>query len=284
MSDSEARQRTAIERFRALHDSGCFVLPNPWDAGSAVFLARLGFEALATTSAGFAFTQALPDDVTAIPRDVMLAHVRDVVTATPLPVNADFQAGYADAPEGVAGNVALCVASGVAGLSIEDATGNPAAPLYERGLAIERIRAARRAIDGTGLPVLLTARCEAWLVGHPDAERLALDRLAAFAEAGADCLFAPGVRTPEAIAAIVKAVAPKPVNVLVSAPSPVLTMSRLADLGVRRVSVGSALARVAWGAFLRAATGLKETGTFDGLAGAASFAELNAAFRETGRG
>ncbi len=284
MSDPEARSRAAIARFRALHLSGCFVLPNPWDAGTAVFLARLGFEALATTSAGFAFTRAFPDDVTAVPRDVMLAHVKDVVAATSLPVNADFQAGYADEPEDVAANVALCVATGVAGLSIEDATGDPAAPLYERGLAIERIRAARRAIDGSGLPVLLTARCEAWLVGHPDAERLALDRLAAFAEAGADCLFAPGVRTPEAIAAIVKAVAPKPVNVLVSAPTPVLTISRLADLGVRRISVGSALARVAWGAFLRAATSLKETGTFDGLAGAASFAELNAAFREAGRG
>jgi len=284
MSDPEARSRAAIARFRALHLSGCFVLPNPWDAGTAVFLARLGFEALATTSAGFAFTRAFPDDATAVPRDVMLAHVKDVVAATSLPVNADFQAGYADEPEDVAANVALCVATGVAGLSIEDATGDPAAPLYERGLAIERIRAARRAIDGSGLPVLLTARCEAWLVGHPDAERLALDRLAAFAEAGADCLFAPGVRTPEAIAAIVKAVAPKPVNVLVSAPTPVLTISRLADLGVRRISVGSALARVAWGAFLRAATSLKETGTFDGLAGAASFAELNAAFREAGRG
>lgn len=284
MNAPEARQRAAIERFRALHLSGCFVLPNPWDAGSAVLLARLGFEALATTSAGFAFTRALPDDLTAVPRDAMLAHVGEVVAATPLPVNADFQAGYADDPEGVAGNVALCVATGVAGLSIEDATGDPAAPLYERALAIERVRAARRAIDGTGRPVLLTARCEAWLVGHPDAERLALDRLAAFADAGANCLFAPGVRTPEAIEAIVKAVAPKPVNVLVSAPSPVLSLSRLTELGVRRVSVGSALSRVAWGAFLRAAASLKETGTFDGLAGAASFAELNAAFREAGRG
>ncbi|HEX9945864.1 MAG TPA: isocitrate lyase/phosphoenolpyruvate mutase family protein [Thermoanaerobaculia bacterium] len=282
MNDASAAQPSAIARFRSLHSSGCFVMPNPWDAGTAVYLQHLGFEALATTSAGFAFTQALPDEVAAIPRDVMLAHVREVVAATPLPVNADFQSGYAHDPEGVAANVALCIATGVAGLSIEDATGDPAAPLYEERLAVDRIRAARAAIEGSGVPVVLTARCEAWLVGHPDPARVALERLVSYAEAGADCLFAPGVRDPEEIAAIVKAVAPKPVNVLVSAPSAGLSVSRLADLGVRRISVGSALARVAWGAFIRAARGLVTSGSFDGLADAASFAELNSLFRNRG--
>jgi 2-methylisocitrate lyase-like PEP mutase family enzyme len=211
----------------------------------------------------------------------MLAHVREVAAATPLPVNADFQSGYADDPEGVAENVALCIATGVAGLSIEDATGDAAAPLYERSLAIERVKAARAAVDASGVPVLLTARCEAWLVGHPDAARVALDRLAAFAEAGADCLYAPGVRDPEPIAAIVRAVAPKPVNVLMSAPHPSLTLSRLEDLGVRRISVGSALARVAWGAFIRASKSLLTTGSFDALGDAAPFAELNGLFATT---
>ncbi|HEX3527514.1 MAG TPA: isocitrate lyase/phosphoenolpyruvate mutase family protein [Thermoanaerobaculia bacterium] len=269
---------TAIARFRALHESGCFLLPNPWDVGTSIYLQHLGFQALATTSAGMAFSRGLPDSVSAVSRDDMLAHIRDIVAATPLPVNADFQTGYADEPEGVAANVALCIATGVAGLSIEDATGNANNPLYERGLAIERVKAARAAIDASGIPVVLTARCEAWLVGHPDAARVALDRLVAFAAAGADCLYAPGVRDPQQIAALVKAVAPKPINVLISAPNPELPLSRLADLGVRRVSVGSALARVAWGAFIRAAQGMLADGTFDGLAGAAPFAELNRLF------
>ncbi|HEX3552167.1 MAG TPA: isocitrate lyase/phosphoenolpyruvate mutase family protein [Thermoanaerobaculia bacterium] len=282
MSDSGPAQLSAIARFRKLHASGCFVIPNPWDAGTARYLQHLGFEALATTSAGFAFTRGLPDEVAAIPRDTMLSHIREVVAATPLPVNADFQSGYAHEPEGVAANVALCVATGVAGLSIEDATGDAAKPLYEDRLAVDRIRAARSAIDASGMPALLTARCEAWLVGQPDPARVALARLVAYAEAGADCLFAPGVREPEEIAAIVKAVSPKPVNVLVSAPSSVLSVSRLADLGVRRISVGSALARVAWGAFLRAAQSIATTGSFDALAGAASFAELNELFRDRG--
>jgi 2-methylisocitrate lyase-like PEP mutase family enzyme len=268
----------AVVAFRALHESGCFVLPNPWDVGSAVYLQRLGFKALATTSAGFAFTRGLPDAVRAIPRDSMLAHIREVAAATRLPVNADFQSGFADDPEGVAENVTLCVSTGAAGLSIEDATGDPAHPLYDRAQAIERVRAARRAIDATGVPVVLTARCEAWLVGHSEPARIATDRLVAFAEAGADCLFAPGVRDLATIAAIVKAVAPRPVNVLVSAPSSDLTLSRLADLGVRRVSVGSALARVAWRAFMDAARSIAETGTFDALAGAAAFSEINALF------
>lgn len=268
----------AAARFHALHHSGCFVMPNPWDAGSAVFLHHLGFRALATTSAGFGFSRGLPDEVRAIPRDLMLAHIREVVEATPLPVSADFLSGYADEPEAVADNVARCIAAGAAGLSIEDATGDRAAPLYERDLAVRRIAAARRAVDASAHPPVLTARCEAWLVGTPEPARVALDRLAAYAEAGADCLFAPGVRDPQDIAAIVKAVSPRPVNVLVSSPSPALSLARLEDLGVRRVSVGSALARVAWGAFMRAARAIAETGTFDGLEGAATFAELDALF------
>ena len=184
----------AISAFRALHGSGCFVMPNPWDAGSAKYLNHLGFKALATTSAGVAFSRGLPDGVKAMSRDAMLAHIRDIVGATPIPVNADFQSGYADDTEGVAANVTLCVHTGAAGVSIEDATGSDASPLYARDLAIQRIRAARRAIDATGIPVVLTARCEAWLVGERDPARTALDRLVAFADAGADCLYAPGVR------------------------------------------------------------------------------------------
>ncbi len=267
-----------ISTFRELHKSGCFLLPNPWDEGSARCLKYLGFKALATTSAGLAFSRGLPDTVTALSRDEVLMHVKTIVGATDLPVNADYQNGYADEPENVAANVVLCVATGAAGLSIEDATGNDLSPLYERSLAVERIRAARQAIDSTGKPVILTARCEAWLVGEPEPFRVALDRLVAYADAGADCLFAPGVREPEEIASIVKAVAPKPVNVLISAPVPGLTVERLADLGVRRISVGSALARSAWGAFLRAAKDIAATGSFECFADAASFAELNEIF------
>lgn len=279
LNHPHAAQLAAVARFRALHLAGCFVLPNPWDVGTARFLEHLGFQALATTSAGFAFTRGLPDEVSAIPRHAMLTHVRELVEATALPVNADFQNGYADAPEDVAESVALCVATGVAGLSIEDATGERASPLYERDLAVERIRAARSAIDDARIPVVLTARCEAWLVGDAAPFRTAVERLVAFAEAGADCLYAPGVRDPGEIAAIVQAVAPKPVNVLVSAPGSGLTVDRLAGLGVRRISVGSALARAAWGGFLRAARGIAATGSFDELAGAASFDELEAVFR-----
>jgi 2-methylisocitrate lyase-like PEP mutase family enzyme len=269
----------AIAAFRALHESGSFVIPNPWDIGSAKYLQHLGFKALATTSAGYAFTRGLPDEVTALSRDDVLAHIRDIVNATPLPVNADFQSGYAHEPEAVAANVTLCVHTGTAGLSIEDNSGDKSKPLYERSLAIERISAARAAIDATGIPVILTARCEAWLVGDANPARTALDRLVAFADAGADCLFAPGVLDTETISAIVKAVAPKPVNVIVFAPDTGLTVSKLADLGVRRISVGSALARVAWGAFIRTAEGIAENGSFEGFAGAASFSELNAIFK-----
>jgi 2-methylisocitrate lyase-like PEP mutase family enzyme len=243
-----------------------------------VYLRHLGYKALATTSAGFAFTQGLPDTVLAIKRDDMLAHIRKVVAATPLPVNADFQTGYADSPEGVAANVTLCIATGIAGLSIEDAAGDDAAPLYEATLAVDRIRAARAAIDASEVPVVLTARCEAWLVSQPDPLRVAIDRLVRYSEAGADCLYAPGVSEPDEIAAIVKAVSPKPVNVLVSRGNPALSVARLADLGVRRVSVGSALALVAWGAFIRAAQSIAATGSFDAFADAAPYNELNDLF------
>jgi 2-methylisocitrate lyase-like PEP mutase family enzyme len=268
-------QPSAVTEFRALHESGCFVLPNPWDIGSAVYLQQLGFKALATTSAGFAFSQGRPDSVSAVPRELMLRHISEMVQATTLPVNADFQNGYRDEPEGVAESVQLCIATGVAGLSIEDATGDGATPLYEFDLAIKRVAAARAAIDSSGIPVVLTARCEAYLVGAPDTARAALDRLVAFAAAGADCLFAPGVRDPVEIAAMVKAVAPKPVNVLASAPNPDLSVDRLASLGVRRISVGSALARVAWGAFMRSAQSIRNSGSFDSFAGAAPFSEID---------
>ena len=278
MNDAMASQTSVVARFRVLHESGCFVLPNPWDVGTAVYLEHLGFDALATTSAGFAFSRGLPDSVSAVTRGAMLAHISEVVEATSLPVNADFQTGYADEPEGVATNVALCVATGVAGLSIEDASGDTAAPLYEFSLAVERIRAARAAIDASGVPVVLTGRCEAWLVGQQDPARVALERLVAYADAGADCLYAPGVRDSDEIKAIVRAVSPKPVNVLVSRANPVMSLSRLADLGVRRVSVGSALALVAWGAFIRAAESIAATGSFDAFADAAPYGELNDLF------
>jgi 2-methylisocitrate lyase-like PEP mutase family enzyme len=271
-------QSSVIARFTAMHQSGCFVLPNPWDAGTAVYLEKLGFEAVATTSAGFAFSRGLPDSVTAVSRGMMLAHIAEVVEATTLPVNADFQNGYADEPEAVATNVALCIATGVAGLSIEDASGDDAKPLYDFSLAVERVRAARAAVDQSGVPVVLTGRCEAWLVGQPDPARVALERLVAYAEAGADCLYAPGAHDPNDIAAIVKAVSPKPVNVLVSSSNNELSVSRLADLGVRRISVGGTLARVAWGAFMKAAKSIKETGTFDVFAEAAPFDEIQDVF------
>lgn len=270
---------SAVESFKALHASGCFVLPNPWDAGTAVYLKHLGFKALATTSAGYAFSRGLPDKPDVMTVDDVLAHVRDIVQATTLPVNADFQNGYADDPEAVAENVARCVATGVAGLSIEDAAGNSATPLYDIQLAVERIKAARRAIDASGIPVVLTGRCEAWLVGDPNAFAISLERLTAYSEAGADCLYAPAVTDPREIEAIVKAVSPKPVNVLVWRPDPNLTVAKLADLGVRRISVGAALARVAWGSFMRAAQSIATTGSFDSLGEAAASAELNKLFQ-----
>lgn len=271
---------TAVTAFRDLHDAGCFVLPNPWDVGTARYLHHLGFKALATTSAGVAFARGRPDAIASVPLGEMLAHIRDIVAATPLPVNADFQDGYARTPEDVAANVAACIETGVAGLSIEDNSGERQVPLFDRALAVDRIRAARAAIDESGIPVVLTARCEAWLVGAADPARIALDRLVAFADAGADCLYAPGVRDLATIATLVAAVAPRPLNVLVSAPSAELTVARLGDIGVRRISVGSALARVAWGAFIRSARSIADTGTFDALAGAAPMAELQDRFSE----
>jgi 2-methylisocitrate lyase-like PEP mutase family enzyme len=269
-------QASAVAQFRALHQSGCFVIPNPWDVGTAIYLQHLGFKALATTSAGFAFSRGLSDGK--VPRDEMLAHIRDIASATPLPVNADFLNGFADKPEDVAANVKLCIETRVAGLSIEDSTGDDASPLYGESLATERVRAARKVIDDSKIPVVLTARCEAWLVGHPDALNLARERLVAYAEAGADCLYAPGVREPDEILELVKALSPKPLNVLVSRPSEKLSVARLADLGVRRISVGSALSAVAWGAFIRAAREIAESGTFDSLSGAVPFAEINGIF------
>ena len=274
-----SENHSVASKFRAMHESGCFVLPNPWDIGTAIYLERLGFKALATTSAGFAFSRGKPDG--GVPRDEMLGHIREIAAATSLPVNADFLNGFADKPKNVAANVKLCIDKGVAGLSIEDNSQNPAAPLYEKKLAIERIRAARSAIDASKTGVLLTGRCEAWLVGHRDPLHTALDRLAAYAEAGADCLYAPGVSDPNEIAQIVKIVAPKPVNVLVSGFNHQLSLSQLADLGVRRISVGSGLALAAWGAFLRAAKNISTNGTFNLLADNASSADLNELFRNT---
>jgi 2-methylisocitrate lyase-like PEP mutase family enzyme len=270
-------QKSAVARFQALHNYGCFVLPNPWDVGTAIYLERLGFKALATTSAGFAFSRGKPDG--GVPRDEMLAHIREIVNATALPVNADFQGGYGDEPEDVAANVRLCIETAVAGLSIEDSTGHSDRPLYEKKLAVERIRAARTAIDASEAGVVLTGRCEAWLVSNPDPLRTALDRLPRYAEAGADCLYAPGVSRPDEIAQIVKAVAPKPVNVLVSGFNHHLTLAEIADLGVRRISVGSGLALAAWGALLRTAREIKTDGTFNLLANNAPSADLNELFR-----
>jgi 2-methylisocitrate lyase-like PEP mutase family enzyme len=275
----QTAQSLVIERFRTLHHSGCFILPNPWDAGTAVYLHDLGFEALATTSAGFAFSRGKQDG--AVPRDEMLAHIGEIVEVTPLPVNADFQSGYADEPEGVAANVKLCIATGVAGLSIEDNTGRADSPLYETSLAVDRIRAARETIDASGIPVVLTGRCEAWLVGQADPFHVAIERLVAYAAAGADCLYAPGASEPEEIAEIVRAVSPKAVNVLVSGFNHQLAMSQLSDLGVRRISVGSGLALVAWNAFIRAARSLT-SGSFQAFADAARSDELNKLFSQRG--
>jgi 2-methylisocitrate lyase-like PEP mutase family enzyme len=268
----------AISAFRQLHDSGCFVIPNPWDIGTARYLGHLGFPALATTSSGFSFSRGLPDTDWAVPRDMALTHIAEIVAATDLPVNADFESGYAHDPEPLSENVRLCVATGVAGLSIEDATGDRDSPLYDLPFAVERIRVARAAIDETGTGVLLTARAECHLVGHPEPLRESIKRLVAYAEAGADVLYAPGPRSREDIRAIVSAVAPKPVNVLVSSAIG-LTVSELTELGVRRISVGSALARAAWGAFVRAAESIAKDGSFDGFADAEPFADLNDFFR-----
>ena len=262
--------------FRNLHESGCFVLPNPWDVGSARYLQHLGFRALATTSAGAAFAMGFPDSDRLIPRDAMLAHVHALADACDVPLNVDFGSGYAREPADVAANVRLCTDAGVAGLSIEDATGDHAAPLRSLDHAVACVRAARRAIDAAGTDVVLTARAERF-AARQDLDDV-LRRLRAFADAGADCLFAPGLATREQIAAVVRALAPKPVNVLVGAPG--FTVQELADLGVRRISVGSALARTAWAGFARAAREIADAGRFDGLAAAMPHAALDGFFRD----
>ena len=260
--------------FRTLHDSGCFVIPNPWDAGSARLLAQLGFQALATTSAGFAWSTGRPDN--GVTLEDALAHFRTIAHAVDVPVNGDFEGGFAVEPEGVAANVRLAAATGVAGLSIEDSTGDPANPLFEFELSAERIRGARRALDGSGADIVLTGRSEGFIVGRPDLAET-IRRLVAFAEAGADCLYAPGIRSPRDIAAVVAAVAPKPVNVLVGADF--TTVVELAALGVRRISVGGALARTAWTGVLDAAREIARHGTFTALGRAVPFAEIDGLFR-----
>ena len=260
--------------FRLLHETGCFVIPNPWDAGSARFLASLGFKALATTSAGFAWSKGRSDN--GVTRDMVIAHLQEMVAATDLPVNADFESGFGSDPDELATSVRLAVETGIAGLSIEDSTGHAAQPLHALDAAVARIRAARKAIDSAGGDALLVGRAECFLVGRPDlAETVA--RLKAYAQAGADCLYAPGLRTREHIAAVVDAVAPKPVNLLVGSPSE-LTVRDIGALGVRRISVGGALARSAWGGFMRAARLIAEQGRFDGFRDAASGADLDAFF------
>ena len=277
MSPDIANKRRA---FAALHQSGCFVIPNPWDAGSARYLQSLGFKALATTSAGFAWSHARADN--GITRDMALAHLHEMVAAVDVPINADFENGFAPDAAGVAENVRLAVATGVAGLSIEDSTGDAGRPLFTLDEAVERIRAARGAIDRAGGGAMLVGRAECFLVGRPDlAETIA--RLQAYADAGADCLYAPGVTRREQIVALVEAVAPKPLNLLVGSASE-LTVADVAALGVRRISVGGALARSAWGGFMRSAQLLAQQGRFDGFADAASGKDLNALFSEPGAG
>ena len=275
---SLAERRAA---FRKLHESGCFVIPNPWDAGSARYLETMGFKALATTSSGFAFTLALPDHPQALKADAVLANFKQIVDATSLPVNADFQAGYSETLDGLQTNVKRCVETGVAGLSIEDSTGDPSKPLYERAEAVERMCAARAAIDATKTDVLLVGRAECFLTGHENALKESIVRLQAYAEAGADVLFTPGTRTLEEVREVVRSVAPKPVNVIVSGKVN-FHVQDLADAGVRRISVGSALARAGWGGFIQAAKMLHE-GSFDGFTWATTFAELNGLFGAAGR-
>ncbi len=265
--------------FRKLHETGLFVIPNPWDIGTARYLRSLGFKALATTSSGFSFTQGLPDADWAVPRDMALEHIATIASSVDLPVNADFESGYAHEPEAVAHNVTLCIATGIAGLSIEDATGDHESPLYDLPLAVERIKAARAAIDASGTGVLLTARAECYLVKHPDPLNESLRRLEAYAASGADVLYAPGPTKREDIQAIVAAVAPNPVNIILTS-SKNLQLDDLADIGVRRVSVGSALSRAAWTGFLNAARRIALDSDFSGLDNPVPYAELNNFFRK----
>jgi 2-methylisocitrate lyase-like PEP mutase family enzyme len=270
MTDANDRRRV----FRELHESGCFVIPNPWDLGSARALVQLGFKALATTSSGFAWSMGVSDNSITLPQ--ALAHIESIASGVDVPVNADFEGGFAIEPAEVAANVSAATATGVAGLSIEDSTGDASQPLFDFSLSVERVRAARRAIDESGTGVLLTARSEGFIVGRPDLAET-VRRLVAYAEAGADCLYAPGIRAAAEISAVVASVAPKPVNVLVGADF--TTVTELARMGVRRVSVGGALARTAWSGFLQAAKEIADHGTFQGLASAVPFAEINGRFR-----
>jgi len=262
-------------RFAALHaEPGCFIIPNPWDVGSAKALSTLGFKALASTSAGMAFAAGRSDN--GVSRAYALKHIAELAGATDLPLNADFEAGFASDPEGVHESARLVIGAGVAGFSIEDTTGDPKAPFYTLNEAVARLRAARAAIDESGERVLLTARSECvWVPGGGGLDE-ALRRLAAYAEAGADVLFAPGVRTRDEIAAVVKVAGRLPVNVVVGAPG--LTRAELEDLGVKRISTGGALARAAWGGFLRAARDIAEHGRFEAFAGIPSAKEIEAAF------
>jgi 2-methylisocitrate lyase-like PEP mutase family enzyme len=259
--------------FRKMHESGCFVLPNPWDVGSARALQHLGFKAIASTSAGFAWSIGKADNRVTL--EEVLQHLTMLCSAVDLPVNADFEGGFAHEPDKVAANVARAAKTGVAGLSIEDSTGDAAKPLYERALAIERIKAARAAIDADKSGVLLVGRCEGFLVGQPDLT-MVIDRLTAYADAGADCLYAPGIKTKEQISAVVKAVHPRPVNLLIGAPG--LSVAEAAELGVRRISVGGSLARAAWGGLMRASREIAEKGTFTELGNGYSGGELNKMF------
>jgi 2-methylisocitrate lyase-like PEP mutase family enzyme len=264
---------TRVSAYRRLHESGCFVLPNPWDPGSARFLAQLGFQALATTSSGFAWSLGRQDNQVTL--EETLAHLRLVAASVEVPINADFEGGFDIDPAGVAHNVLSAAETGIAGLSIEDSTGNATSPLFEFALAVERVRAAREAIDRSGTGVVLTARSEGFIVGRPDLDET-VRRLVAFAAAGADCLYAPGIRTPHEIATVVAAVAPKPVNVLVG--GGFTTVEALRAAGVRRISVGGALARTAWSGFIDAAKEIAEHGTFTALGRAVPFADVNALF------
>ncbi|MGH8912395.1 MAG: isocitrate lyase/PEP mutase family protein [Acidimicrobiia bacterium] len=246
-----------VTAFHDLHSSGCFVMPNPWDVGSANALEQMGFKALATTSAGFAWTLGRADN--GVTLEEMLEHLRQVANAVTVPVNADFEGAFASKPDQVHANVKLATATGVAGLSVEDSTGDDANPLYDFDVAVERIKAARRAIDETGTGVVLTGRSEGFVCGRPDIDET-IRRLRAYSEAGADCLYAPRIETVEHVAAIISAVSPKPVNLLINAPF--TTVVEAATLGVRRISVGGTLARSAWGGFLEAANEIAAEGTF----------------------
>jgi 2-methylisocitrate lyase-like PEP mutase family enzyme len=273
-----ARPSVADKRrtFKELHRSGCFIIPNPWNVGTARRLQGLGFKALATTSSGFAHAEGFFDG--AVPRDMVLDHVRQLVAATDVPVNADFEGGYADDPDGVAQNVRLAVATGVAGLSIEDSTSDDKNPLYDFDLAVARVRAARQAIDAAGGDVVFTGRSEGFIRGRPDLDET-IRRLKAYADAGADCLYAPGIKTREQIVAVVQAVAPKPVNFLMSTATN-FSLGDLTALGVRRISTGGTLARVVWTAFMRSAREMAEQGRFDSFNGIIANPELNAFFRD----